>query len=207
MQPSTALYQLKIMPKEFLDNNFVMIAGRAVSGDAQSYIGVHPAFDPTEKLASGAASEYFAIDANGPNMPKAHAFKAHNVRMIRSSEELDFGAIEGYALGSTGSDYMITGQLSGCAFVVLGSGASLTVAHIQPGGKRGTGAKLKQTLEESGRFADSKDPLTKVFGSGDYQAYAHVMGVRRGSGWEIYGQEYIGMPGPEASIIKVTRIA
>jgi hypothetical protein len=154
----------------------------------------------------GGPNEVFGIGTfPKDNLGQPHAFQTHNVRMIPKTETLNFGAIERYEL-TGGVDYMVTGQLSACAFAVLNEGGRIIVAHIQPdpAGNRGAGPQLKTKLENEGRFAGSSARLTRVFGVPEYPVFAYVVGVRRGA-WEIYAQ-VVSSSGATGNITDVVRI-
>ncbi|HTN47390.1 MAG TPA: hypothetical protein VL098_13655 [Flavipsychrobacter sp.] len=76
-------------------------------------------------------------------------------------------------------------------------------AHIQPGGNRGNGSELRSKIKNEGRFKDHPNTTPVVFGIGDYQGYAYVVGVRSGSQWQLFGQI---VSGPGANIIDVVKI-
>lgn len=201
MKPETALYQLKKLPQEFLTNNRITIAGGSRSESTAMKI-----YARSFQRRPGGPNEYFAI-GNTVVSPvgTVHPFQAHNVRMIKKTDPLDFGAIERYELTTT-VDYMVTGQLTACAFAVLNDGGTIVVAHIQPdpGGERGAGPQLKIKLENEGRFAGSPTALTRVFGVPEYPAAAYVIGVRRGN-WEIYAQ-VVSNTGEAGNVIDVVKI-
>src|SRR5690606_42153834 len=110
-----------------------------------------------------------------------------SVRMIPHTEHLDLSDIEPYVLDGTGPDLMVTAQLSGCVFAIRQEPGRLIVAHMQPGGTRQSGALLRQTVKLVGRFANY-GRVTHVFGVGDYNPRAHLVGIRKGGTWEIYAQ-------------------
>ena len=122
--------------------------------------------------------------------PDSHGFQCQYVRMDPSNQ-----GIQWYALANT-PDFMLTCKLTGCSFVVRQNGPHVEVAHLQP--KDETGPQLNQRLQGGGQ---------KAFGRLKYdleKRQAHVVGVRRGDGWEIYAQKVD--KAKEVGIRSVTRI-
>lgn len=111
-------------------------------------------------------------------------FNAHSIHMDTGSANMNF-----YTLDGTGPAIMVTGQLSGCSFVMLPAGAGqVNVAHVQPQGGQ-TGAALQGTLASAMANA-------QVYGAagtrGNYDSadrVASVIGVRVGGQWRIYAQK------------------
>jgi hypothetical protein len=107
--------------------------------------------------------------------PDGHDFPCQDVRMDPSNQ-----AIRWYAL-ATAPDVMLTCKLTGGSFVVRQNGAAIEVAHLQP--KDETGLELNRRLETGGQ---------KAYGRLKYdleKRQAHVVGIRRGTSWEIYAQK------------------
>lgn len=110
-------------------------------------------------------------------------FNAHSIHMDAGSANMNF-----YPLDGTGPAVMVTGQLSGCSFVMQPAGAGqVNVAHVQPQGQ--TGAALQGTLANG--LANAQ-----VYGAagttGNYDSadrVASVIGVRIGGQWRIYAQK------------------
>ncbi len=201
MTPKTALYQLQTNTQSFLSSNLVVCAGGSTSAQRPFTFGHHGAYTGPRP----GVNEAFTFTTIPLTTPSPEKLVCDNVRMIKNTEALDLANIETYSL-DPGCDFMITGQLSGCAFCVVQLGRALTVAHVQPGGLRNLdGAQLKTTLENTGRFAGIAAPMTRVYGRGDYTAYAYVIGVCRGADWELWGQA-VSAPGAAANILSVTRI-
>ena len=199
MTAKTALYKLKSDTQNFLRNNLVVCAGGAVSAQRPFNFGHHGAYI-APRAGVNEVFTFTTIPLNDSEKPVCD-----NVRMIKNSEALNLASIETYVL-TAGCELMITGQLSGCAFCVLQQGNTLTVAHIQPGGLRNMdGTQLKAALVNAGRFNGIAAPLTAVYGRGDYNSHAYVIGVCRSGNWELWGQSVSG-PGEGASILNVTQI-
>lgn len=199
MMLKTALYQLRNMPQSFLGTHLVVTAGAPQSGQRLYYFGYTDlGFNPTVtgngfKFSTSAAT--LDTRQSGYDSQSYTALQVHNVRMIPATEDIDVSAIEPYVLDGTGPDIMVTGQLSGCVFCVRQEPGRLIVAHIQPGGRRQGGAMLRNTLKLMGRF-QGYGRITHVFGVGDYTARAHVLGVRTGGVWRIFGQKVNSGTGP-----------
>lgn len=201
MTPKTALYQLKNDTQNFLGHNMVVCAGGATSAQRPFNFGMHGA----HLGPRAGVNEVFTFTTIPVMTPSPEKPICDNVRMIPNTEVLDITNIPSYSLGP-GCDFMITGQLSGCAFCALPQGNNLLVSHIQPGVLRNMdGAQLKTALVNTGRFAGVNVALASVYGRGDYAATAYVIGVCRGGTWELWGQAVSG-PGAGANIVSVTRI-
>jgi len=198
MKASTAVYQLKTFPETFLRNNLLIIAGVKTSGVINNY------YIESKDSANSSYNEAFKF-TNFSSSENKDTVAVHNVRMIPISEDFKHTAIESYPL-TGGPDLMITGQLTGCTFVTANGGGSTLVAHIQPGGSRGSGQELRDNVLKNGRFKNHANQAVTVFGVGDYQGAAYVVGVRIGGQWQLYGQMVTG-PGTNAQITSVKRIA
>lgn len=195
MKTSTALYQLKSFPETFLRSNLLIIAGVGRSGVVDYYI--EPKDTNNQRYNEAFKFTSFSGDE------RREKLQVHNVRMIPKTEAFNPKEIEAYSLDG-GPDLMITGQLSGCAFAVAKPGATL-VAHIQPGGGRGEGHDLRNTLVKDGRFKGYANAPVKVFGLGDYTAYAYIVGIRNGNDWQFFAQQVTG-PGADVQITNVIRL-
>jgi hypothetical protein len=207
MRLDTALYRLRTDPLTFLRTNLLAIAGAPQSMATRYFIGYHDMF-----VGGGTTNEGFKL-SNDPMMARSTisgsdgktstSVNVHNVRMIPGTEPVDLSDIEAYTLGNGGPDLMVTGQLSGCVFVVRQNGATLTVAHIQPGGTRQSGPMLRQTIRLMGRFG-ALGRVTHVFGVGrEYLTRAHVVGVRTGGAWHLYAQQVASGRGPVTGSVQI----
>jgi hypothetical protein len=191
----------------FLNTFYITIGGASTDGVKTCYI----ANATNQPTGEGAPSEAFRIDAAGAVGENPFAFQGWNVRMVQNSENVALNSITPLRLDGNGPDIMVTGQLSACVFVVLQNGNQYDVAHLQPGGLRGTGSVLKTSLEVNGRFTGNAARFTRVFGVGqgcyDEGQRAHVVGVRNGNGaWEIYAQVNNASVGTAVRISNVVRI-
>ena len=194
MKLDTALYQLKNHTLPFLATHPLVLSGASQSGVLTRYLNFHDAAlggNEGFRLDSfPMQSTYQPIDGVGHR-----AVQVHNVRMIPSAEDVDVSEIEPYVLDGSGPDLMVTGQLSACVFVIRREPGRMLVAHIQPGGMRQTGAMLKQTIKLMGRLG-RYGRATHVFGLGDYNPRAHVVGIRKGGTWQIFAQNVASGAGP-----------
>jgi hypothetical protein len=120
--------------------------------------------------------------AAGPN----HAFFAHSIHMDTGVAAMGF-----YRLDNTGPAIMVTGQLSGCSFVVQPAGGNdLDVAHVQPV-PGATGIALAGTL-------DAALPNAFIYGAtgeGGFYTGANrtvsIIGIRNPAGqWSLYAQKH-----------------
>lgn len=118
------------------------------------------------------------------NAANAHRFRAHTVHM-------DNGLANrvNYRLTGVGPQIMVTGQLSGCSFVIqpVGVGGAIDVAHIKPVGM--TGKVLANTLR-------ANQQNTIVYGARASHRYydsdkrvVSIVGVRTGGVWRVYCQK------------------
>jgi hypothetical protein len=204
MKLDTALSLLRSQPLSFLRNNLVTIAGSSVSGVVPYYFGYN--------ANCIGANEAFKFCPNGITLDRSKtgidgksstALSVHNLRMNPSAEDLDISDIDPYVLNGAGPDIMITGQLSACILIVERKPAGqLVVAHIQPGQGRQSGAMLRQTLKMMGRF-HGYGRVTHVFGLGDYQPRAHVIGIRKGGIWNLYAQVVGSGMGPVTNSVQI----
>jgi hypothetical protein len=207
MKLDTALYQLKNDPVTFLRSNFLSISGHSQSAARLYYFGYYDNFTQALGTNEGfkfAPDNFLAASYTaGIDGKSITAVSAHNVRMIPSAEDVDLSDIESYVLGGAGPALMVTGQLSGCVFVVQQIPAGLVVAHIQPGGKRQSGPMLRETIRLMGRFR-GHGRVTRVFGIGkDYPVRAHVVGIRTGATWHLYAQQVASGKGPVTGSVRI----
>ena len=200
----SALSQLKANPIDFLHFNIIMMGGPPTSGEHHFYFGKHGR-DPGPQ--PNGVQACFRLNHIDSGFIDPVQITCKNVRMIPATEKFDVADIEAYSLGGMGADILVTGQLSGCAFCVLKLGANVVVAHIQPGGTRGTGANLQTLLQKSGRFHGFKNwQLTYVYGAAiNYAARAYAVGIRQNGEWRIFGQAVSGSD-VDAQVVSVKRI-
>lgn len=200
----SALSQLKANPIDFLHFNIVMMGGPSTSGEHQFYFGKH---GRDRGPQPNGVQAYYKLNHVDSGITDTVQITCKNVRMIPATEKFDFADIEAYSLDGMGADVLVTGQLSGCAFCILKLGAYVAVAHIQPGGTRGTGANLQTLLQKSGRFHGFKNwRLTYVYGAAsDYAVRAYAVGIRRNGEWQIFGQAVSGSD-MDAQVVSVKRM-
>ena len=112
-------------------------------------------------------------------------FNAHSIHMDVGAAALGF-----YLLPSVGGpDIMVTGQLSGCAFVIspVAGGNNLNVAHVQPQAVNST--TLRNNLAAA-------HPNGFVYGASDRRGYydgatraVSIVGIRAAGSWTLYAQK------------------
>jgi hypothetical protein len=120
-----------------------------------------------------------AIAAVG-GVGNGRVFNAHSIHMDGGIAAMGF-----YNLGIGGPDIMVTGQLSGCSFIMVAAAAgTVNVAHVHPTGT--TGALLRAALIAA-------NPGAQIYGVGHYDSNdrtVSIMGVRTGTAWRIYAQKH-----------------
>lgn len=150
-------------------------------------------------------TESFEMRANGGPMMAVgfgngeHPFDAHSVHMDVGLPNMGF-----YRLGA-GVNIMVTGQLSGCSFVMIPAGAGqVDVAHVKPSAQ--TGQNLYDNIV-------ANNPNAQIYGAagtrGNYDSddrVASIIGVRSGGGWKIYAQKQLQMSGTDYRIKSVYQI-
>ena len=191
MNPAIAFHSLVNHPETFLKRYPIRIFGDVnASGVAQYAIENRgPSFRPGSFWGTHRwhATDSFNIRATaaGIHGPGSHIFTAHSVHM-----DVGIGAMGFYRLDVTGPNIMVTGQLSGCAFVIQPAGGNnVDVAHIRPVGR--TGAHLARTLTYN-------HPNAFVYGAtagrGFYDSndrVSSIIGIRNAGGaWSIYSQKH-----------------
>jgi hypothetical protein len=139
------------------------------------------------------------------SVPAVHWKQVPNVG---DGPDYNFGEVLGCELA--GADFMLTTQLTGCAFSWTNHGGLLRASHLSPkgGGDEdypGLGLALATKLKSSGRMANAGNTPLVVFGMGDGNApvptgnqfypnikrvsRVSVFGVRQqGGGWRFYTQ-------------------
>ena len=191
MNPSIALYELRTNPKKFLKLYPVRIFGDINASGIKRYALENRGESKrpgsilrTKRLHT---TEAFNVRAAAANMHSddAHTFSAHSVHM-----DVGINQMTTYTLDNTGPNIMVTGQLSGCAFVIQPNGNSLDVSHVKPLAGN-TGAALVITLKQN-------HPNAFVYGAtagnGFYDSLDRVVsiiGMRSSAGaWSIYAQKH-----------------
>jgi hypothetical protein len=207
MHAMEVIEQLKVYPKKLLGKCLLVIAGGSTSGRMLAYLGRYDPYIPEE-------ANKFRIQVGAPGSDDALPFEVYNVRMIPKTEQINLAAIPvndkgGCHTTASGPDFMITGQLTGCAFAILKNGTDLRCTHVQPGTANGhlDAVPLKKELEKNGHFLGARDmKFTRDFGRPEYGACAYVIGIRRKGKWEVYAQHASSQIGKDARIEKVTQI-
>jgi len=118
--------------------------------------------------------------ANG----QGQLFQAHSVHMDAGAQNLNFYTLD----AETGPSVMVTGQLTGCSFVMRETANGLEVAHVSPGPGQ-TGQQLHTAL------ADTHPNVYGAAGtSGNYDSQDRsvtVVGVRANGKWRIFAQKQV----------------
>jgi hypothetical protein len=179
-------------PGGFLKNYPVRIFGDAHASGLANYtmVNVGASMRPGSIMGNLKmhATESFAIRSAAAMMALAaghggHAFQAHSIHMDVGTAAMGF-----YVLGAGGPNIMVTGQLSGCSFVMIPGAIAgqVRVAHVQPQGMTGQALAAQLT-----GIANSQ-----VYGAsattGNYDAVdraASIIGCRIGGQWCIYAQK------------------
>jgi len=130
---------------------------------------------PTERSQTFTAEAVPMIDFNGP---------AGGNNLYGNVTNMNF-----YEAGR-GSDFMVTGQLSGCCFAWCNQGGVLRCAHIQPFPLTAiTGVALQTLIETTGRFRRMPHATLTTFGKRETQRNtASVIGVRARGQLHLYAQ-------------------
>ncbi len=127
---------------------------------------------------------------SGRGFGDAYPFRAHMISLQPSSDALHL-----YEVPADGADVLVTGALTGCAFVVEARpGGRIACAHVQPsaGAHTGeeTGEELHDRLVREGHDAvygkrayNHRDPR------GNIDREVSVIGVRKDGSWQIFAQK------------------
>jgi len=193
MQPIEALQSLSANPVRFLKKYPVRIFGSiAQSGVIAFGMGNRgqshrpgkilktKRWHQTESFNIGTMQYIKARTGN------AHNFLAHSIHMDVGQANLNFYTLPAIA----GPSIMVTGQLSGCSFVIspIDYSQDVNVAHIQPAGVNGV--NLRNNLV-------ALHPHATVFGpsnqKGNYltanNRVASMIGIRTAGRWNFYSQK------------------
>lgn len=195
MQPSTAFALMRRIPEGFLETYpLSRINGGSANGPVQMVMGHSE--DAHQWASPGQPPpEVWAIEPQsygGVSVSDQHAFVAYNLRMIKSTEPVNKGAIDHGRLDGTGPDVMVTGTLTGCTLIFQSNAGrtDIRLSHIQPGGSRGTGSAEEADIRANGVLNGAAG--THFFGPSDFtpeQYGANVIGFRSAAGdWSIYAQ-------------------
>lgn len=199
MTAKKALESLIADPLSFLKNYPLSIDARGATGSAKEKSGkVVPAYFARNVLYRPGTFwgklrmhevDTFRISFSQPQAahgektaPDFTTFNAAYAAIQWSDAEPDW-----IALGD--ASILLTGQFTGCSFVVRQEGKELQAAHIQPTGGRPGGGKTGVELNDDLK-KDHKD--WTVFGKRDYEeddSAVTVIGVKASKGWKIYSQK------------------
>lgn len=211
IDPAVAYNTLVANPGEFLRRFPVRIFGyTGASGQWRYFLSNRgQSMRPGSRLGTlnMHATESFDIRAGGPGgaAPIAgggggHPFDALSVHMDVGRAAMGF-----YRLGAGGLSIMVTGQLSGCAFVMVNAGpGQVDVAHVKPQGQ--TGKALYDEIV-------TNNPNAQVYGAsdttGNYNSddrVASIIGVLSGGDWKIFAQKQLQQSGTDYRIKSVYQI-
>jgi hypothetical protein len=154
------------------------LENRGDSARPGSILGTHN-FHTTESFNIRAT-------ASGLHAANSHIFMAHSIHMDLGAAAMGF-----YRLDGTGPNIMVTGQLSGCAFVIQPAGGNdLDVAHIKPtGGTTGAVLAANMTAAHPGAFVYGATAGRGFYDSGDRKV--SIFGFRDAGGvWTLYAQKH-----------------
>lgn len=120
--------------------------------------------------------------------------------MIGVGANLNMNAVDHVHVTSTQPKLVVTGALSGCTVLIEPiNKSSFRMAHVQPGGGRGTGVLLENELALGGYMGSELAEI--VYGPEVYSPratggglvhQANVIGVAGKNGWEIWAQSFNG---------------
>lgn len=190
INPNIAFFDLVNNPEPFLKRYPIRIYGTvAPSGVAQYALenrggALRPGSILGTKKLHGTEAFNIRATASGIHAANSHIFQAHSVHM-----DLGYAAMLYYRLNMMGPNIVVTGQLSGCTYVIQPAvGGGVDVAHIQPVGGM-TGATLAANIK-------ANHPNAFVYGAtagrGFYDSdkrVVSIVGVRIGGGWSLYSQK------------------
>lgn len=190
-----AAYQLLLTETEdFLKTYPLMISGSPrASGQVEYSIDNRPGvtYRPGKTLGTRRwhSTEAFNIRHAGASN-HAYTFNAYSIHMDTGA-----AAMNPFALPVAGGpDIMLTGQLSGCSFVILPGGNSIRVAHVRP--MPGVAATVLRT-----NLVRGNPNAHVVYGvhnlAGFYDNYIRsvaVVGVRTFGSWAVYAQKLDNSP-------------
>lgn len=193
--PAIAFNTLLANPGAFLKRYPVRIFGATAASGVAGYTMLNR--NPGASMRPGSVlgtlnmhtTESFEIRSNAAlgavgGGAGGHAFQAHSIHMDAGTTNMGF-----YRLGAgAGPTIVVTGQLSGCSFVMLPVAAGVVdVAHVRPQGQ--TGQALQAALATA-------MPNAQIYGasgaSGNYDSadrFASIIGVRFAGVWRIYAQK------------------
>lgn len=171
-------------PQAFLANHVISIAG--ASDGLKTYSMRVDHGDPTydDRALTTAASIYGGrpMYSFSPGTPQAVEFSATAIKMHTDfTSACNAAALQGKLVDvDQGADIVLTGQLTGCSFVIQ-TGGSLKATHIKPVGQSGNAL---HTQIDGFHLAN-----TKVYGMNDYGGDAVMIIGFKSGGWQIFAQK------------------
>lgn len=201
--PKQALTQLCTDPVSFLKKHIVWIDAPNTTGLGYQWFGIHHTVTMGEK--AGEFHPSFRFSAVSIGMAEPTYLMAHTVQQKPHTPETNLQQLSAYhVLG--GSNVLLLGELKGSSIAALSVVGQLFVAHLSGSEQASEALQMKRELTQKGRFyGHIARPLTRVFGKGDYQYTAQVIGIRMGRTWEVYAQ-CLTVAGKNYRIAKVVRV-
>ncbi|WP_338846251.1 hypothetical protein V8J88_21145 [Massilia sp. W12] len=188
LSSSTAYTALVANPVNFLKTYTLRLAGvgNKPSAEYEVALGAYSADEAPIVLKSGANGQFFKMGPSGAIKDGAHQTLVHVVRMDPNANE-----IKPYTLGGNGSSVMITGELTGCCFIVWNKGQSVKVAHVNPSGFKAADLRAFLKEEHPGAqivYGHEEDENERGM-YGDNRTVS-IFGVRGADGqWRLYAQK------------------
>ena len=117
-------------------------------------------------------------------------FSAHSIQMVNAGA-VNLAALNGYnVLDNSGTNLIVTGQLTGCSFVALRVATGVLMTHIRPIGT--TPTQLEIDLRNNGAFAGNAGAITVYGANTNYNHNTQdvsIIGVPRSpTQWRIFCQ-------------------
>ncbi len=196
MTPAVAFARLTAHPRTFLRRYPIRVAGAPVaSGIMHYYIRNHHGnpLRPGRILRTRNMHQTEGFYVDNVNLPGGFQFSAYSVRMVQSN----VAPIVLYHISAVGGpNIMVTGALSGCAFIVdQGANHSIDCAHLQPNGETSVQLDTRLTGNYTAVYGrdryDHVNPAHPVTDAGGpaYDRSVTIIGVRRNGRWKVYAQK------------------
>lgn len=188
LSASQAYNALVANPVNFLKTYTLRMAGtgKGKSGEYMIALGAYDVSENGMELKKGAHDQFFKMGPPIANKDDADLSMAHVIEMDWHAND-----IKPYTLDQNGSDVMITGELTGCCFIIWEKGQGAKVAHVKPNGFEP--AELRAFLQEEHPGAqiiyghELNENERGMYGKG---RAVSIFGVRGADGqWRIYAQK------------------
>lgn len=199
MDAAAALVQIRTNSDYFLRWYSVQISGSpAASAAIQYYIRTRDGaavqrFTRPGRILGNLRPHHirnFSIGTGNVANTDSTGFMAHSVQMVNANA-VNLAALNGYFIAdNSGTDLMVTGQITGCAFVALRVAGGVVMTHIRPMGT--TPQQLELDLANHGAFFGHPGPLTIYGAATNYNQPTQdvtVIGVATApTQWRVYAQ-------------------